>query len=220
MQRISRDHHTAYLAPTLAPIAMLKSGEEALVETYDAFLGHWEKGQWPKELGSVTGPIEIEGAQPGDTLKVELLDITPLELKPGRGAVHHTKGGMGFLPEEFTEHYPVVYAIRDGHLVHPTGLRIPLDPSLGFIGTTFTKRQKTSSDSGPYGGDIDMKELRAGSTISACVRAWCNAMCWRHPCCDRRRGGRRHGGGSGGRTEDPRCARKMETLGATARDDE
>jgi len=165
LQRISREHHTAYLDPTLAPVATLKTGEEALVKTYDAFLGHWDKGQWPKELGSVTGPIEIEGAQPGDTLKVDLLEVTPLELEPGRGAVHHTKEGMGFLPEEFTEHYPVVYAIRDGHLVQPTGLRIPLDPSLGFIGTTYTKRQKTSSDSGPYGGDIDMKELRAGSTI-------------------------------------------------------
>lgn len=165
MKRISREHYTAYLDPALAPVATLESGEEALVETYDAFLGHWEKGQWPKELGSVTGPIAVEGAQPGDTLKVELLEIAPLELKPGRGAVHHTNKGLGFLPQEFDEHYPTIYAIRDGHLLHPTGLRIPLDPSLGFIGTTFTKRQRTSSDSGPYGGDIDMKELRAGSTI-------------------------------------------------------
>src|SRR6185436_9088137 len=114
MKRISREHYTAYLDPALAPVATLKSGEEALVETYDAFLQHWEKGQWAKDLGSVTGSIAVEGAQPGDTLKVDLLEVTPLELKPGRGAVHHIKGGMGFLPDEFTEHYPTVYAIRDG----------------------------------------------------------------------------------------------------------
>jgi amidase len=55
--------------------------------------------------------------------------------------------------------------IRDGHLEFPGGLRIPTNPSVGLIATTPNEVQQTASDSGPYGGDIDMKELTAGSII-------------------------------------------------------
>jgi amidase len=62
-------------------------------------------------------------------------------------------------------------AIRDGHLVHPKGFRIPLKPSLGFIGTTDTAPRKTSSTAA-RGGDIDMKSrcqhrLAAGAVPGA-----------------------------------------------------
>jgi amidase len=165
LKRISRDKYTTVLDQKIPPAATLKPGEEVLVETYDAFMGHWGVGQWPEHLGAATGPIAIEGAAPGDALRIDLLDVVPVELQPGRGAVHHTSDKLGFLAREFDKHYPVVMAIEDGHLIHPKGIRIPLRPSLGFIGTTYTEPRKTSSDSGPYGGDIDMKELAPGSTI-------------------------------------------------------
>ena len=165
LKRISRDKFTTVLDQKIPAAVTLEPGEEILVETYDAFMGSWGVGQWPAQLGAATGPIAIEGAAPGDALRIELLDVVPMELEPGRGAVHQTSDKLGFLPEEFDKHYPVVMAIDDGHLVHPNGIRIPLKPSLGFIGTTYTERRRTSSDSGPYGGDMDMKELAPGSTI-------------------------------------------------------
>jgi amidase len=165
LKRLSRDRHTTVLDRSIPPAITLQSGDEILVETYDAFMGVWGEGQWPEQLGAATGPIAVEGAMPGDALRVDLLSITPVELAPGRGAVHQTSGKLGFLPKEFDRHYPVVMAIRDGHLVHPKGIRIPLEPSLGFIGTTDVVPRKASSDSGAYGGDIDMKELAAGSTV-------------------------------------------------------
>jgi amidase len=165
LKRISRDRYTTVLDRKLPPVTTLKSGDEVLVETHDAFMGAWGEGQWPDHLGAATGPIAVEGAAPGDALRIDLLEIVPVELQPGRGAVHHTSGKLGFLAKEFDRHYPVVMSIRDGHLIHPKGFRIPLKPSLGFIGTTDVEPRKTSSDSGAYGGDIDMKELAAGSTV-------------------------------------------------------
>jgi amidase len=55
--------------------------------------------------------------------------------------------------------------IHDGRLLFPGGLNLPINPSVGLIATTPNAIQHTASDSGPYGGDIDMKELTAGSTI-------------------------------------------------------
>jgi amidase len=111
-------------------------------------------------MGPATGPIAVEGASPGDALKVELLAITP-----GPSAMHDIRAGRGFLGDEFTKRHPTVMPIRDGHLEFPGGLRVPVNPSVGLIATTPNAIQQTASDSGPYGGDIDMQELTAGSTI-------------------------------------------------------
>jgi acetamidase/formamidase len=73
-------------------------------------------------------------------------------------------GLRGFLGETFTERRPTVMPIRDGHLVFPGGINVPIRPSIGLIATTPTAIQITASDSGPYGGDLNMQELVVGST--------------------------------------------------------
>ena len=73
--------------------------------------------------------------------------------------------GRGFLEQEFDRAYPTVMTIEDGHVVLPSGVRLPLNPSMGLVATTPTYPQQTASDSGPYGGDIDIKELVEGSTL-------------------------------------------------------
>jgi amidase len=79
--------------------------------------------------------------------------------------MHDVRAGRGFLGEEFTRRQPTVMPLQEGQLLFPGGLKLPVHPSVGLIATTPTAIQHTASDSGPYGGDIDMKELTAGSTI-------------------------------------------------------
>jgi amidase len=160
MKRLSRDKYTTVLDPKLSPAISIASGEELLVETWDAYMGVWGADEQPTVMGPATGPIAVEGASPGDALKIEILT-----LKPGPSAMHDVRAGRGFLGDEFTKRHPTVMPIRDGHLEFPGGLRIPANPSVGLIATTPHEPQQTASDSGPYGGDIDMKELTAGSTI-------------------------------------------------------
>ncbi len=162
MRVLTREQRIYVLDPQGEPAITIDSGEELMVETWDAFEGIRD----PEVLeakslkGPATGPIWVNGAEPGDALKVDFISITPKE-----GAAHMVMPGRGFLEEDFPEAYPTVMTLDNGYLVLPSGLRLPLVPSMGVVATTPTYPQNTASDSGPYGGDIDMKELVAGSTM-------------------------------------------------------
>jgi len=159
---LTREQRIYVLDPQGEPAITIDSGEELMVETWDAFEGIRD----PKILearslkGPATGPIYVNGAEPGDALRVDFLSI-----KPKEGAAHMVMPGRGFLDEEFTEGYPTVMDFQDGKVVLPSGLKLSLKPSMGVVATTPTYPQSTASDSGPYGGDIDMKELVEGSTL-------------------------------------------------------
>ena len=162
MKRIGREHHIYALDPGNDPAITVDSGEELMVETWDAFEGVRDPDvlQARSLKGPATGPIYVNGAEPGDALRVDFISITAKE-----GAAHMVLPDRGFLEEEYTDAYPTVMSLEDGNLVMPTGVRLPINPSMGVVATTPTYPQQTASDSGPYGGDIDMKELVAGSTI-------------------------------------------------------
>jgi amidase len=165
MNRLAREQFINTLDPRTEPRLRVNSGDEVVAETWDAFMGTWSAGEEREILGPVAGPVAVRGALPGDALRVDLLTIVPRDLTPGRTAVHNTSASHGFLKKEFDKHNPIVLAVRDGKVMFPGGIEIPANPSVGFIATTYTEPRKTTSDSGPYGGDIDVKELTAGSTI-------------------------------------------------------
>jgi amidase len=160
MQRLSREQYTTVLDPSLPAAITIASGEELVVETWAAYKGAWGADQEPPVVGAATGPIAVEGAHPGDALRIDIVTIIP-----GTAAMHDVRPGRGFLGETFIERRPTIMPIRDGHLVFPGDIQIPLRPSIGLIATTPTVIQITASDSGPYGGDLDMQELVAGSTL-------------------------------------------------------
>ena len=162
MKQLSRDQRIYFLDPAAAPAISIDSGEELMVETWDAFEGLRDPAALDAKAlkGSATGPIYVNGAEPGDALKVEFISITPKE-----GAAHMVMPGRGFLEAEFTAGYPTVMEFDGNQVVLPSGLRLEMQPSMGLVATTPTYVQNTASDSGPYGGDIDMKELVAGSVI-------------------------------------------------------
>jgi amidase len=164
MKHLSRDQHIYVLDPKNEPAIAIDSGEELMVETWDAFEGSRDpKALDGKEMiGAATGPIYVNGAEPGDALRVDFIGIKP---KVAEGAAHLVAPGRGFLPEDFGEGYSTTMTIEGGNVVLPSGTRIPLNPSMGLVATTPTYPQLTASDSGPYGGDIDLKELVEGSAL-------------------------------------------------------
>ena len=164
MQRLGRDHHIYFLDPAATPAITIDSGEELIVETWDAFEGVRDPAMIEARdvKGPATGPICVNGAEAADALKVEFLSITP---KAQEGAAHMVMSGRGFLDEDFTDPHCTSIALEGSEVVLPGGLRFPQRPSMGFVATTPAYRQTTASDSGPYGGDIDMQELVAGSPL-------------------------------------------------------
>ena len=162
MKRLTKDKHIYALDPRATPAITIASGEELVVETWDAFEGLRDASAISEKaiLGPATGPIYVEGAMPGDALKIEFIGIRPI-----KEAVHLVSPGRGFLEEEFSQYQAIVMPIEGDNLLFPGGVRLPIRPTVGLVATTPTYVQHTASNNGPYGGDIDMKELVEGSVL-------------------------------------------------------
>ena len=162
MKRLTKDKHVYVLDPKATPAITIASGEELIVETWDAFEGELD----PQVIdarpinGPATGPIYVEGAMPGDALKVDFISIKAI-----KQGMHMVNPGRGYLDDEFDQYRVTILPIEGDYLIFPGGIKLPLRPSPGLVATTPTYVQNTASDSGPYGGDIDMQELVDGSTL-------------------------------------------------------
>jgi acetamidase/formamidase len=112
----------------------------------------------------LTGPVAVEGAEPGDTLVVDLLDLQHKGW--GYNLFFPGEMGLGLLPEEFDEPGLHVWDLEGdvGHFVD--GIEVPLDPFPGVIGTA-----PAGADGGDTlpprstGGNMDVKHMTAGSTV-------------------------------------------------------
>jgi acetamidase/formamidase len=113
----------------------------------------------------LTGPIAIEGAEPGDTLEVRIERIEP----GADWGYTMILPGAGTLPEDFPDfhlmHIPLDRARRTCRL--PWGAELPLAPFFGVMGVAPTAGMGaiTSKEPGIHGGNLDCKELQAGSTL-------------------------------------------------------
>jgi acetamidase/formamidase len=112
---------------------------------------------------ALTGPIGIDGAQPGDTLVVEILEIVPGDW----GWTHVGPDGGGLLRDELKENALHLWDLRErSHAHFIPGITIPLTPFCGVMGVA-------PAASGPHatipprnvGGNLDIRQLTAGSTL-------------------------------------------------------
>jgi acetamidase/formamidase len=111
----------------------------------------------------LVGPIEVAGAKPGDVLEVRILDMTPAT----DWAVNAIMPGSGALPDEFPQ--PDVHLVpldleRSVAAVAP-GVEVPIRPFFGSIGVAPPSGRVPSGPPGRHTGNLDNKELVAGSTL-------------------------------------------------------
>jgi amidase len=102
-----------------------------------------------------TGPIYVQGAQPGDVLAVH---IEKIEFE-GYPHAH----GCGPLADKYPQK-PLLLPIEDEYCRLPGGLRAPLAPMVGDIYTTPTEPPKHVWDH-DHGGNMDFTEVRPGNTL-------------------------------------------------------
>lgn len=113
----------------------------------------------------LTGPIRVEGAAVGDVLKVE---IEAIELRQNWGYNLFRAYG-GTLPDDFP-YFKLMFVRLDrarNEAVLPSGLRLPLRPFFGQLAVAPPRAygRQDSREPREFGGNIDCKELVAGSTI-------------------------------------------------------
>jgi len=145
------------LTPHNPPIACVKPGEVVEIETWSALT---------KVTNPVTGPVEIEGAEPGDTLSVEIVGIElPSEGKtaiiPGFGALE------GWL--RLMERRMKTCEIKDGVIFYQKDgggtLKIEADPFIGTIGVSPEFEAINTLSPGRHGGNMDCPDVRPGNRL-------------------------------------------------------
>jgi acetamidase/formamidase len=113
----------------------------------------------------ITGPVHVEGALPGDVLQIEILEI---ELVDDWGFVA-IRPLAGTLPEDFDAAHIIHPAIDRARNVCrlPWGKELALDPFFGVMAVAPPAHWGRCSSMQPrkFGGNMDNKELRAGTTL-------------------------------------------------------
>ena len=151
------------------PRLRIQPGETVLVESEDAFSGQIRtnedrRDKTKKPYGNPqTGPIWVEGAEPGDTLAVAIEDIQP---SIGQCATRTSdpKQLAQWLGDD-CPHGTHVCPIRDGLIFWSDELSLPYRPMLGCIGTAPDTGVPTTAPAGPHGGNMDIIETCPGNTV-------------------------------------------------------
>jgi acetamidase/formamidase len=161
---------------TLEPALHVASGDTVHYELLMAGHGQVREGDTFEQtsfdfdtLYNLLGPLHVEGARPGHTLRVDVLELTP-----GEWGWCSILPGLGTLPEEFPEPYLRTFDLRGGDVAELVpGVRVPFAPFLGTMGV-HPDEPPTASAFPPHkgGGNIDTRHLTAGSTVWLPV--WCD----------------------------------------------
>jgi acetamidase/formamidase len=110
---------------------------------------------------NLSGPLWVNGAEPGDTLQVDVL-----ELRHGEWGWAAFLPEMGLLPDGFPHGYVRTFELKDQVAEFVPGIHIPLAPFCGTIGT-HPGEPATVSPFPPHRGcgNIDNRHLTSGSTL-------------------------------------------------------
>src|SRR2546426_12142140 len=151
MQRVTRDQLCTSFSAAHAPVLRVQPGEPFVMETNDRFATYEGPTSSPEALEilkTMAGPVYIEGAQPGDTLKIEVLDVTlPLDYgwigaTPGRGPLGARISAFRKTRVRLT---PAGVGFNDR-------VTLPLRPRLGCIGGAPQDGSEARHDRRAFGG--------------------------------------------------------------------
>lgn len=151
------------------PRLTIQPGATVRVDSEDAFSGQIRTNDDRRDKSTVpksnpqTGPIYVEGAEPGDALAVAIQTI-----HPSRGQCVTRTSDPNQLAQWLGDDCPHgthVSEICDGVIHWSDQLTIPYQPMLGCIGTAPEWGVPTTVPAGPYGGNMDLVEVCPGSIV-------------------------------------------------------
>lgn len=169
-----------YVFGVAAPVATVRSGDILDTRTFDCFGNAIQKpgDTLAKVAGDnpLTGPFFVDGAEPGDTLAVQILDLAIDSdqgvgaLAPGFGALNtttYTPMLHAPVPEKIW-FYPIDRARNEATfkaLDSAFETKIPLHPFLGCLGVAPALEARGSVVPAEHGGNMDAPEASVGTTV-------------------------------------------------------
>jgi acetamidase/formamidase len=162
---LGKEQHTLDFRREHAPAARVASGAVVRFETGDIAYERLSLGESLDAIGletfnRVTGPLLVEGAEPGDALRVEILGIE----------IHRSWSvwlpGFGALGAYTTETIARQIPLEGGFAVISPRIRVPLEPMIGCIGLAPAEGVgSTFMPAYHWGGNMDLREMSPGTAV-------------------------------------------------------
>lgn len=166
MGELTRDKAFFAFSPDVASVMRAAQGEEIVIETHDCFSGQLKTSADTLETldwsitNPATGPVWIEGAMPGDVLRVDLLEV-----KATGPSVMVTVPGVGGMGEMITEMETTILRHTDDTVVFKELVEVKQKPMLGVIGVAPASGEIPNSTPGGHGGNMDCTLITTGASL-------------------------------------------------------
>jgi amidase len=167
---LSRDQRAFAFDRDVPPVADIDPGAVVVFETGDAAYERLSRGESVDAIGlqnfnAVTGPVRVRGAEPGDAVRVDVLDIRVTR------AWSVWLPGFGGLGERTAEMRVMQVPLEDGRARISERLTVPVAPMIGCIGLAPAEgRSSTFMPAYPWGGNMDLREMSPGVTLELPVQ--------------------------------------------------
>ncbi|MED3382048.1 acetamidase/formamidase family protein [Bacillus tropicus] len=166
MYRIQKEHIIYAMSPENKPCMEVEIGSRLIFETYDCFENQidsedvvFQELDWNR-INPATGPVYINGAEPGD-----ILVVTIEKIKIAEKGVLTTGANLGVMGEELHENTVKIVSVHNEHVLFSNKLQIPINPMIGVIGTAPKEESISCGTPHDHGGNMDCKEIKEGTTL-------------------------------------------------------
>lgn len=169
--RLTRDTVSYRYDSSLPPKTVISSGTTVVFETHDARAGALLDRNCgslfdlppatPGKGNPLTGPLLVQGAEPGDALAVKIDQIMVDDVGWCGGHAHVGPLEPGRIPHPLGRICP---ASNDA-VEFSAGIVLPAAPMIGCIGTASDGDPPLAGLPGRYGGNMDHKVIGAGTTV-------------------------------------------------------
>jgi amidase len=162
---VARDRIVFSLSADAAPVARVRPGDTLVLESADCFSDQVKSADdtpgavdW-SHINPATGPVYVEGAEPGDVLSVliERIDVA------SRG-VMAVSGDFGVLRDRFEGISFAMIDLADG-FANVAGARVPVRPMIGVIGVAPAGDPVPCGSPGSHGGNMDTRLIGEGAAV-------------------------------------------------------
>jgi acetamidase/formamidase len=154
----------------ISPRETIAPGDRLTLEMADSsgfqVQPHWTAADFksrfdPLLVHALTGPVAIDGAEPGDQLEIKI------EHYEHRGwAWTSLIPGLGLLADDFREHHLFIWKLEGARTHSFPGATLELHPFAGIIGVQRKEDGEFRTRApGPFGGNMDVRHLTAGTTL-------------------------------------------------------
>ncbi|WP_037907177.1 acetamidase/formamidase family protein [Actinacidiphila yeochonensis] len=154
---------------SIPPVLTVAPGDTVTVETLESSGGQLSRTSTAADaanldfgrLNPVTGPIRVDGAEPGDALVVDILDAAVDEW--GWTACIP---GFGLLADDFPDAHLRIVPINGDRAELLPGLAVPVLPMVGTIGTAVPEPGEHSVvPPRRWGGNMDIRQIGPGARL-------------------------------------------------------